>query len=112
MLNTVVTPNGEAAQLAEFKAALYTLVERDYVLMGYEGLVPRNPEQLSKEGSLDMIASLPEWFTFDEAERFWTLSKGSYNTIRHPGIYATEGGRLKAFEIIDRRGYQWWREDK
>ena len=112
MLNTVVTPNGEAAQLAEFQAALAALVERDYVLMGYEGFVPRNPEQLSKERSLEMISSIPEWFAFDEAERFWTLSKGPYNEIRYPGIYSTQEGRDKAFEILDRRGYQWWRVDK
>jgi hypothetical protein len=112
MLNTVIAPNGDTAQLAEFRAALTALVERDYVLMGYEGFIPRSPEQLSKEESLEMIASLPEWFIFDEAERLWSLGKGSYNTVRYPAIHSTEGGRNKAFEILDRRGYQWWREDK
>lgn len=109
MLNTIVAPTGEAQEVVLLQQALNGLVERDYVVMGYEGFVPSDPEKLGKDASLGLASKLGEWFRFDPASSYWTLSKGDINKERIPMIFSTAAAREKAFEILDERGYQWWR---
>jgi hypothetical protein len=112
MLNTIIDPTGDAQEPAFIQAALRGLVERDYVIMGFEGFVPSNPEKLGKEASLELVSNLNSWFKFDLAKPNWTLSKGDIKKERIPMIYSTVAGRQKAVEILTQRGYQWWRPKK
>jgi hypothetical protein len=80
--------------------------------MGLEGFAPRNPEELGKSASLELLAGLDKWFRFDVADPHWTLSRGDIKKERIPVIYMTEAGRQKASEILTQRGYQWWRPRK
>jgi hypothetical protein len=112
MLNTIVDPTGDAHEVALLQRALQGLVERDYVTMGLEGFAPRNPEELGKSASLELLAGLDKWFRFDVADPHWTLRRGDIKKERIPVIYMTEAGRQKASEILTQRGYQWWRPRK
>lgn len=110
MLNTIVDPTGDPSEVAMLQQALRGLVERDYVVMGFEGFVPRNPEKLGSEASLELVAKLGDWFKFDLADPHWTLSKGDIKKERIPAIFSTAAGREKASEVLNERGYQWWRK--
>jgi hypothetical protein len=109
MLNTIIEPTGDAEEVALLQQALKGLVERDYVVMGFEGFVPRNPEKLGKEASLELVSKIGEWFKVDPATSYWTLSKGDFRKERYPVIFSTAEARDIAFQILDDRGYQWWR---
>jgi hypothetical protein len=112
MLNTVIEPAGARSEVELLQQALKGLVEHDYIIMGFENFHPRNPERLSKQASLELIARLQDWFRFDLEDPHWTLRKGDIKKDRMPMIYSTASGREKAFEILDQRGYQWWRQKK
>ena len=56
MLNTIVEPRGDRQEVPLFQKALHGLVERDYVVMGLEGVARRDQEELGKSPSLDLIA--------------------------------------------------------
>ena len=109
MLNTIIDPTGDAREVALLQQALQGLVERDYIIMGLEGFAPRNPEELGKSASLELLSSLGNWFRFDAADPHWTLSKGDFRKERVPVIYSTTAGQQNAVEILTQRGYQWWR---
>ncbi len=112
MLNTIIDPTGDAHEVVLLQQALQDLVGRDDIIMGLEGFAPRNPEELGKSASLELLSSLGDWFRFDAADPHWTLSKGDIKKERVPVIYSTVAGRKKAVEILRRRGYQWWRPKK
>ena len=112
MLNTIIDPTGDTGEVALLQQALAGLAERDYIIMGFESSFPRNRERLSTVASLGLISRLHEWFRFDLEDPHWTLRKGDIKKDRVPMIYSTESGREKAFEILDQRGYQWWRQKK
>jgi hypothetical protein len=112
MLNTIIDPTGDAPEVTLLQQALQGLVERDYVTMGLEGFAPRNPEELGKAASLELLSCLGSWFRFDAADPHWTLSKGDIKKERIPAIYSTDAGHQKAVEILTQRGYQWWRPKK
>ena len=109
MLNTIIDPTGDAQEVVLLQQALKGLVERDYVVMGYEGFVPSDPEMLGKDASLGLVSKLGGWFKFNLAGSLWTLSKGDIKKERIPMIFSTAAAREKVFEILDGRGYQWWR---
>ena len=112
MLNTIVDPKGDATEVTLLQQALQGLVQRDYVIMGLEGIVRRNPEELGKAASLELLSQLGDWFRFDVVDPHWTLSKGDFRNERYPAIYSTAAGRKQAVEILTQRGYQWWRPKK
>lgn len=112
MLNTIIEPAGDAREVASLQQALRGLVERDYVVMGLQGFSPREQEKLERRTSLDLISDLGNWFRFDLVDADWTLSKGDIKKERIPAIYSTAAGRQKAIEILEQRGYQWWRPKK
>lgn len=112
MLNAIIDPTGDAREVVQLEDALRNLVERDYVVMGLEGFAPRNPEELSKPASLELISGLNDWFRFDPADPHWTLSRGDIKRERIPVIYLIAAGQEKAVQILTQRGYQWWRPRK
>lgn len=112
MINTIFDPTGDPSEVALLQQALKGLVERDCVVIGFEGFVPRDPEKLGKEQSLELVSNLGDWFRFDSANSFWTLSKGDIKKERIPAIFSNSEAREKAFDILEERGYQWWRQKK
>jgi hypothetical protein len=59
--------------------ALRGLADRAYIVVGFEGFVPRNPKKPAKAASLELVSHLQDWFSFDRADPQWTLSKGLYH---------------------------------
>jgi hypothetical protein len=112
MLNTIFDPTGDEREVTSLQEALRGLVEGDWVLMGFEGFFPSDPERLTKPASLQLVSNLGGWFKFDSQGRRWSLSKGDIKKERIPMIFSTPAGRQKADGILTQRGYQWWRPKK
>lgn len=109
MLNTIVDPKGNAREIAEFQQALEGLIGQGYVAIGLEQFSPREQTKLEKQAALELVFNLADWFRFDAASSYWTLSKGDFRKERYPVIFSTAEARERAFEILTERGYQWWR---
>lgn len=109
MLNTIIDPNGLSEQVNEFQEALRTLHQTGYITMGMEEFSPRIQQELPYAECSALIDDVKSWMTFDKADHLWSPSKGDYRTSQYPVIFVTPTGKAKAFEILDRRGYQWWR---
>jgi hypothetical protein len=112
LLNTIETPRDDFAQLCGFKSALEQLIPAGTVLLGMEGFVPRNAQELDVSASLELLATLEKWFRFDETRSLWTLREGDLKTARIPFVFLTDDGLAKSREILEKRGYQWWRQTK
>ena len=111
MLNTIILPAGLDQELDDLKLALRHLIARDLIKLEFQ----RNPAHrrfdenvFDREASLAVLAAVPMYMTFDHARRHWTWDR------RQPiaEIIASDQGIIRAQEILDERGYQWWREDE
>lgn len=109
MLNTIVDPKGDPGEVELLQQAINSLLERSLVAIGLEQFSPREQTKLDKQAALELVSHFGEWFRFDTETSFWTLSKGDFREMRYPVIFSTREAREKAFEILDERGYQWWR---
>ncbi|MBX9592508.1 MAG: hypothetical protein K2X43_24740 [Hyphomonadaceae bacterium] len=112
MLNTIIEPKGDPTEVEALQEALNGLVERGFVAVGLEEFSPRKQTTLDKQAALELVSRLRDWFRFDAATSFWTLSKGDFREVRYPVIFSTAEAREKAFQILDERGYQWWRQQE
>ena len=112
MLNTIIEPKGDPGEVEALQEALKGLVKRGFVTVGFEEFSPRNQAKLDKQAALELVSHLGDWFRFDAGTSFWTLSKGDFREVRYPVIFSTAEAREKAFQILDERGYQWWRPKK
>ena len=110
MLNTILSPAGDAKEVAAIQSALRALVVRGFVALGLEAFHPNNPERLSKDAASELLSHFEDWFKFDAQTALWTLRLGDIRKDRIPMIYLTATGKAKAQEILTKRGYQWWRQ--
>lgn len=104
IINTVMEVSGEDTERSEIQEALLNLVGADLIRVTLDTRMGEHVEGLSKEGSLTVIKSIGDHLQFKSTEGHWTGGVRPW-----PEIASTEAGREKAFEILDERGYQWWR---
>lgn len=100
-VNTITDRSGEERELADSVAGVDELIRWELAVLRPEG-----SQKLSKEASLEALSLLQSNVTFDPGEQLWK----SDDTMPLVEIVATERGRDLAFEILDERGYQWWRQ--
>jgi hypothetical protein len=114
MMVTVMQPTGDVGEVHDMQRALENLVQVDFVRMSMDRDASKRLRRLSKAESLDVIADLQSGLRFDGDQRSWkdTRHTGPPYGSPFPYIVATEIGKEKAFEILDERGYQWWRAKK
>jgi hypothetical protein len=114
MINTVTSPNGDASELVGLRAALKSLVHAGYITLSMDLDASRKFRSLSQAESLDVISDLQSGLRFDSERALWTDTrhKGPPYGLAFPYILNTGAGKEKGFEILDDRGYQWWRPKK
>ena len=104
MLNTVAATTGDAEEKTQYAAALAVLVRDDLARLAYD----RDPQgwlvPLSKEESVAAVSQLADGLLFGTNDGLWTWV-GS----RRPDILITPAGLQQARELIEARGYSWWR---
>lgn len=69
-------------------------------------------QPLSKESSLALISEIKAHHRFNSEEGIWkdTRAKGPLAHLAYPEMMHTESGKDVGFEILNERGYQWWRK--
>jgi hypothetical protein len=114
--NAVFPPNGAPAEIDENTKALANLVNADLVKMSVDFDDAKKLRPLSKEESLEVINSVPSEFELARAGGNWAWKKFRLPLkpceVQIPEILATQTGLVKAREILEERGYQWWRQKK
>ena len=114
MMITVTEPTGDVSEVHDMQQALRRLVDADLVRMSMDREASGQLRDLPKDESLDVIADLQSGLRFDSDRKYWkdTRHTGPPYGFPFPYIVATEVGKEKALEILDSRGYQWWRPKK
>jgi hypothetical protein len=114
MMNTVVQPAGDIRELADVQQALENLVRADLIRMSMDRDATGRLRDLSASESLDVIADLNSGLRFKGDKRLWTDTRqsGPPYGFPFPYIVNTASGKKKGFEILEERGYQWWRPKK
>ena len=108
LLNTIVDPQSDFSQVAEFQASLKELVDKKFIIINFREINGK-PEKKDEAESRSIADNLQEWFRFDESRAVWTLRNGDIKSARIPQTILTPLGREKARAILTERGYQWWR---
>lgn len=111
MLNTIIQPIGDASEVASLQQALENLVRADFIRMSTDRDSAGRLRDLSAAGSQGIIANLTSGLHFDSEKMFWANTRHSGPPFGDPFPYIvnTKSGKKKGFEILDERGYQWWR---
>ena len=110
LLNTVFQPAGTEQEAIEFTSALTSLVRSDMAVMATfsQGV---KWSDAPKSTSIEMIDGLIAQLRFDPVANLWRDARdpGPPKRVYLPMVACTAAGRKCAFEILDQRGYQWWR---
>jgi hypothetical protein len=111
MLNTVVDGTGTEEQISSYQQALRELVQADLARMSIERDVSRRLVRASSLTSEEQIEGIASFLVFDHQAQRWRDRRrtGPPFIDPFPHIVCTSSGKQKGFEILDKRGYQWWR---
>jgi hypothetical protein len=101
-VNTVMDPLGEKAEIDDSVNALKELIQSGLAVLRVEYKSEKSPDV-----SFEMLSELESSVSFAPEERLWKWNE----KLPMVEIVATEKGRELAFEILDERGYQWWRQN-
>jgi hypothetical protein len=112
MMMTVMPPTGQASEVDDMQRALESLVRADLVRMSMDRDTTGRLKALSKDESLSAIADLKSQLRFMGENWVDTRYSGPPFGDPFPYIVDTEAGKEKAFQILEQRGYQWWRRRK
>lgn len=104
LINTVIDPMGDMIELTRMRQALDNLVRDGLARIALSRDAARKLVPLSVEQSLEVVAKIDTFLRFRASDSHWTWSGDS-----KPHIVVTVEGRSRADEILDQRGYQWWR---
>ena len=110
-LNTVIDPSGDQVELAEFQATLTKLVDKKLIEVELAS-IPMGRVPLTTDKSHVEVAQLTQHCRFRPNEGHWTDTRESgppYYQTPLPNLLLTEPGRSLSVEILESRGYQWWR---
>jgi hypothetical protein len=100
-VNTIMDRSGKERELADSVEALEELIRAGLAVLRHEGT-----QDLPAHTSIALLPQLASDVSFDPEDSLWK----SDENLPMVEIVATEKGRDLAFEILDERGYQWWRQ--
>lgn len=110
-LNTVVDPQGSPTELSGYQEVLMLLIKKGLIDVRMYS-IPTGHLLLSQELGLKEVAGLGEHYRYLLNEGHWTDVRENgppFFQTPLPSIFLTELGGEKSVEILESRGYQWWR---
>jgi hypothetical protein len=113
LLNTIFPPSGHEEEARLIVDALEALVRDGLVLIAVANSEKDSWIILDKDRSLAEVGRLQTFIHFVAAKSYWDDRRDvgpPYNTFNTPRVVTTNEGNERAFEILDERGYQWWRQ--
>ncbi len=114
LLNTVIAPSGNSAEPKLFEDALIELLDEGAVFIEMtNNRWPRDWRQGDDGRSL--IENLSAYYVYDLSERIWKDSRFRFQADKappEPRVLITDAGAAKCIEILEERGYEWWRQSE
>jgi hypothetical protein len=107
-MNTLMAATGDIGELDQTQAALEALIRLDLVRIAYRRLRPGRLQSVSKDESLSAVQAMKPYITFNSADSLWVWDRSQPRAE----IVATDLGMARAREVLEERGYQWWRQSK
>lgn len=111
LLNTIIDPMGETEEVVAFQQALAYLLAQRLIGMRLTS-IPHGDQPLGDSEAKLQIEELASHYKFNAAESLWSDSRFSgppYYQLPEPEIVLTKLGRAKSVELLNERGYEWWR---
>lgn len=106
-INTVEQVRGDIEEILQAQSALLQLTNFDYVRIAYEDTKTGKFVPVSKDTSIVDIGAINDRLRFSEAERIWRWDRN----FPMMEILTTPAGLAKSREILNERGYEWWRQN-
>ncbi|HRK19866.1 MAG TPA: hypothetical protein PK970_12985 [Hyphomicrobiaceae bacterium] len=103
LLNTIFAPTGSNSELETVMLAVEQLLKSGDITLE---TLPRRPRQHTAAVPLN-VDGLPALISYSTERKCWTFASDGV-----PEIVLTEKGRSRSRAILERRGYQWWRQSK
>jgi hypothetical protein len=113
LLQTVFSPTGNSRELAAFIEAVRALVLEGLVVMAPDLGDDQRPAPLTKKASLAAATDLSEIIEYDAIRRRWFDKRDKEPPFKFtcPNVVLTKQGLDRALQILEARGYQWWRPE-
>ena len=117
LINTVMTVTGDPGEIDEIESALNELFRSGFARIAIDRDDSDRLRRLSVEKSLAHVLNLRKKLQFREEDKHWTDVDDhgppySPTYEEPPYVVCTAAGKERAFQILDDRGYQWWRQSK
>ena len=112
VLNMISGESVQAATVADYQQALRVLIARGLIEIALFSL-PAGTQSLTLPEALAEIALLTEHYRFSPELSGWEDMRDTgppYFSVPLPRIVATDAGYAKAIELLEARGYEWWRQ--
>ena len=112
LMVTVMKPVGEVREVEQMCDALSNLVRAGLVRMSTDRDAGLALRELPEDELLVVIAQLPPNLRFQTDGGYWADIRRTGRPFEDtfPYVLGTESGIAKALEILNERGYQWWRQ--
>ncbi|MBS0233748.1 MAG: hypothetical protein JSR99_09700 [Proteobacteria bacterium] len=104
LLNTIMTPTGNANERNEFQAALTNLLQNGFIKIALERDANKRLKDMSDDDSLALLTQITEHLVFKTQSACWTGGARPW-----PEVVYTEMGKVEGRKILQEYGYRWWR---
>ena len=112
VLNTIIDGSGDEGELVQYVAALTSLISSGALVLGWYYYEPLSREWLSREKSLEIASGLSDLFVFDKGTQLWSQKGGWIGAKSRPVMLASRAARKIGGDLLDERGYMWWRKPR
>ena len=110
-LNTIIDPTGTSIELSDYQEALLRLVQAELIEVQLNS-IPTGRIHLTTGKAIEEIRKLSDSYEFITGEGHWTDRRESgppYFQFPLPCLVLTPRGRAVSVNLLESRGYQWWR---
>lgn len=112
LLNTVIDPTGDLDETYAFQKALLDLLSQKRIGIRLTS-IPHGDQSLSDGEAKQEIANIPDSYKFDSGRGVWSDKRFEgppFYQLPEPEVVLTEAGRRVSSELLQSRGYEWWRQ--
>jgi len=112
VLNMISGEAVQAVSVADYQQALRNLISEGLTEIVLFSL-PEGPQTLALPEVLAEVDALAEHYRFSPELGGWVDVRDTgppYFSVPLPRILATDAGYAKAIELLEARGYEWWRQ--
>lgn len=111
LMNAVLDVSGGEADILALKKALHGLLDEGFVSWATAPVPGERLKGLENQDLNSEVYNISNWLQYDATRAVWIDSRVSGPPFldNYPYILLTQLGRLKSWEILASRGYQWWR---